>query len=524
MDLKSHSCEEKNRIILYLVLFFGLIIASQIACKKVPGEIPSLLTLNVTDLTSASFSSGGLVFTSGGDPVLARGICLSTSQNPSISDTKTVDGTGKGSFTSTISGLIAGTPYYIRAYATNSLGTGYGNQLFITTAAALLSLTTAEVSSITSSTAISGGNITSDGGTIISERGVCWATTPGPTIDDPKSSDGTGSGAFTSTLFGLTPGTIYYVRAYATSSAGTTYGNEVTFINECNIPSAPGSIGGNTDIAANAPCVAYSISEVADATVYTWIVPADAVITSGQGSTGILVDFGTTGGTVSVRAENNCGHSIYSNLNITMTGSTNCGTISDIEGNIYNSVTIGEQCWLTENLKTTRYNDGTLIPKVSDFWTWSNLDTPGYCWYNNDSLAYIQTYGALYNWHVVATGKLCPQGWHVPTDAEWTELTDYLCGNSLASGKLKESGTIHWNNPNGESTNISRFTALPGGYRSDRDGAFFSIRDNGSWWSISENDSNNAWMRAMTNYGTTDVRVISADKKYGISVRCLKDK
>jgi uncharacterized protein (TIGR02145 family) len=386
-----------------------------------------------------------------------------------------------------------------------------------------ITLTTIAISSITSTTALSGGNITSDGGANVTARGVCWATTTAPTIAGSNTSDGTGSGAFASSLTGLTPGTTYYVRAYATNSAGTAYGNEVTFKTLCNLPAAPGSITGNTDVAANASCVAYSISPVTDATGYTWTVPAGATITSGQGTTGILVDFGTTGGNVSVRSENSCGNSIYTNLNITTASISNCGTVMDIDGNVYNTVTIGTQCWLTENLKTTKYNDGSPIPKVSDFGTWSNLVTPAYCWYNNDSSSYMASYGALYNWYTVATGKLCPEGWHVPTDGEWTELTDNLCGLSAASGKLKESGTMHWDSPNSESTNLSGFTALPGGYRSWTDGAFFSIRDNGSWWSSTTDNSLNAWERAMTNYETPDVRVISANKGYGDSVRCLKD-
>jgi uncharacterized protein (TIGR02145 family) len=527
MDLKTINREVKNRVITCLAVFTGIIFALQIACKKVlPEEIPSLVTLNITDITSASFASGGLVFSSGRDPVLSRGICLNTQTNPTISDTKTVDGTGKGSFTSTMSGLTAGTTYYIRAYATNSVGTGYGNQYVINTTGELISiisLTTATISSMTSTSAVSGGNITSDGGSAVTDRGVCWSTTTGPTIVDSKTSDGTGSGSFTSTITALTPGITYFVRAYAINNTGTFYGNEITFNTGCNLPAAPGAITGNSNVFAIASCLAYSISAIPDASGYTWTVPAGAVITSGQGTTSIMVDYGTNGGNVSVRSENSCGNSIYTDLNITMTASSNCGTVTDTDGNVYNSVTIGTQCWLTENLKTTRYNDGSTIPKVSDPPTWSSLITPAYCWYDNDSSTYMPSYGAFYNWYAVSTGKLCPVGWHVPADGDWTELTDFLCGNSMASAKLKESGTVHWNNPNDESTNISGFTALPGGYRSYSDGAFFSVRDNASFWSSTSDDGLNAWMRAMTNYGTTDVRVISAYKEYGISVRCLKD-
>ena len=419
----------------------------QISCKKeLPAEIPSLVTINITDITAASFSSGGLVFSSGSDPVLSRGICLSTTESPMVSDTKTVDGTGKGSFASTITGLMAGTTYYIRAYATNSIGTGYGNQYVITTAASVISLTTSPVSAITSVTAISGGNISSDGSDSITERGVCWATsssptiagsktsngsgtgtftsdltnlTPGtnyfirayatspsgtvygneltfitasirlatltttpvtsvtlttaesggnisdsgggaitargvcwatttaPTIETSKTSDDTGTGVFTSSLTNLMPGTTYFVRAYATNSAGTAYGNEVTFETECNLPAVPGSITGTTNIVPNARGVAYSISAVSYATSYTWTVPAGATIISGQGTTGIIVDFGPTGGDVSVRSENSCDTSIYTTLIINTIVITDCGTVTDVEGTVYNTV-INRQSMLDE--------------------------------------------------------------------------------------------------------------------------------------------------------------------------------
>ncbi len=159
-----------------------------------------------------------------------EGICLSENENPEISHSITVDGTGKGSFTSTITGLKAGTTYYVRAFATNNIGTGYGNQFVISTTESVISVTTSPVSAITSVTAVSGGIITSDGTADITERGVCWATTPAPAIAGSKTSDGSGTGAFTSNLKNLTPGTTYSVRAYATTTAGTVYGNELTFI------------------------------------------------------------------------------------------------------------------------------------------------------------------------------------------------------------------------------------------------------------------------------------------------------
>ncbi len=162
--------------------------------------------------------------------------------------------------------------------------------------------------------------------------------------------------------------------------------------------------------------------------------------------------------------------------------STPSDTVTDIDGNVYHTVTIGTQVWLVENLKTTRYNDGTSIPLVTDSAAWSNADTSAYCWYNND-IANKNTYGALYNWFTVNTGKLAIAGWHIPTDAEWTTLTDYLGGESIAGGKLKETGTTHWRSPNAGATNESGFTALPGGHR-DVNGTFSAMGDDGFWWSV----------------------------------------
>jgi uncharacterized protein (TIGR02145 family) len=197
--------------------------------------------------------------------------------------------------------------------------------------------------------------------------------------------------------------------------------------------------------------------------------------------------------------------------------------IKDIDGNIYNTIRIGSQVWMKENLRTTKYNDGESIPFVPDYADWAGYPTPGYCWYMNDSPSSKKEYGAMYNWYAVNTDRLCPTGWHVASEEEWAILTDYLGGLSVAGGKLKEAGTLHWNAPNADATNESQFTGLPGGYRSFRDGAYFSIKNNGTWWSSSSNTSSSAWLIAITLYNTSDVQVVSGDKKYGVSVRCLKN-
>lgn len=200
----------------------------------------------------------------------------------------------------------------------------------------------------------------------------------------------------------------------------------------------------------------------------------------------------------------------------------NDNSIKDIDGNVYTSVTISTQVWLIENLKTTKYNDGTAIPLVTDNTAWSNLSTPGYCWYNNDANTYEGTYGALYNWYTVNTGKLCPTGWHVPTDAEFATLINYLGGPLSAGNKLKETGITHWASPNTGATNESGFTALPGGARTENDGIFFHIRDEGNWWSASESDATFAWNRYLT-YSNPDSYSVYNYKQIGFSVRCLQD-
>ena len=210
----------------------GTVYGNQVVFTTTAAVLPSLGTTAVSGITHNSASSGGTISNDGGASVSARGVCWSTSSNPTVAlTTKTIDGSGTGSFTSSITGLLAATTYYVRAYATNSVGTAYGNQLVFTTTSPVLSaLNTTAVSGITYNSASSGGNIISDGGAAITARGVCWSTSPNPTVSlSTKTVDGSGSGSFTSSITGLVVGTTYYVRAYATNSVGTAYGNQVVF-------------------------------------------------------------------------------------------------------------------------------------------------------------------------------------------------------------------------------------------------------------------------------------------------------
>lgn len=194
-------------------------------------ESPIVTTADVTDITQTTAVSGGNVTDDGGASVTARGVCWSTSQNPTISDNHTSDGNGTGSFTSNLTNLTANTTYYVRAYATNENGTSYGEQKSFTTLQniELPTVTTTDVTDITQNTAVSGGNVTDDGGAAVTARGVCWSKDPNPTIDNSFISNGNGTGSFTIEISGLTSATTYYVRAYATNSEGTSYGEQKTF-------------------------------------------------------------------------------------------------------------------------------------------------------------------------------------------------------------------------------------------------------------------------------------------------------
>lgn len=195
---------------------------------------------------------------------------------------------------------------------------------------------------------------------------------------------------------------------------------------------------------------------------------------------------------------------------------------TDGDGNHYAVVKIGTQVWMAENLKTTKYKNATAIPLVTGNTEWSDLSTPGYCWYNNDQATYGIIYGALYNWYTVNTGNLAPTGWHVPTDAEWTTLTTYLGGEIIAGGKLKETCSSLWYSPNEGATNETGLTALPGGFRDGSNGTFGFVGYFGLWWSATESDTDDAWYRDMF-YNFSDVSRNSDKKGNGFSVRCIRD-
>jgi uncharacterized protein (TIGR02145 family) len=198
------------------------------------------------------------------------------------------------------------------------------------------------------------------------------------------------------------------------------------------------------------------------------------------------------------------------------------GSMTDQQGNVYKTIVIGTQEWMAENLKTTIYRNGNVIDNVTDDVQWSGLTTGACVSYNNDS-QYDCPYGKLYNWYAVVDPRhVCPTGWHEPTDGEWTTLTNYLGGESVAGGKMKSTGLQYWISPNTEATNESGFSGLPGGYRSYADGSYNSIGSYGFWWSSSEYQVNLAWTRYLY-FDFGNANQFNNTKQDGFSVRCLRD-
>jgi len=391
-------------------------------------------------------------------------------------------------------------------------------------------VSTNSISDITLISATAGGNVTSDGGASVTARGVCWSTVQNPTTADSKTSNGTGTGSFTCSLTGLTPGTQYYIRAYATNEAGTAYGNQQSFttiavqlatLTTTTVTSYTESTaisGGNItddgggDITARGVCWS-STSQTPT------IADSKTEDGSGTGSfTSNLTNLDPeTTYYIRAYATNSAGTAYGDNISFTTLA---LGQVLDADGNIYNTVTIGSQVWMVENLRTTKLNDGAYISHGRTGWL--TLETPAYSFYDNDSLAYADPYGALYNWYAAASDNLCPEGYHVPAIADWDELVSFIGSLSVAGGILKEAGTEHWESPNTDATDDYDFAALPGGDRYL--GTFIGLGQHGNYWTSNEWYLNAEFGSSVLFYHD-DAKLDngSARKYYGYSVRCVKD-
>lgn len=451
---------------------------------------PTVTTSQPTYVSINSATSGGVVTSAGSSSVSARGVCWSTSQNPTVSNDKTTNGTGVGSFTSSITSLVAGTTYYVRAYATNSYGTSYGNQYTFTTLAEFTNPTviTTMPYGVSTNTATSGGHITSDGGGEIIEKGVCYSTSPTPTYAGNKTNEGSGIADFTSTITGLSANTTYYIRAYARNrilSGGfyiyaLGYGQEETF---------------TTTGSGTLP------------TVQTYI--ANTITSSSAYSGGNVISDGES--SVTLRG---VVWSAYSNPTRTsfptggnMPSGSGAGSFITQMPNLYSGTIYYYKAYAV-NSSGTAYGDELNFTTTIE-------PTP-------------QSYGYLYNWWAAigdtngdgaSETSIANSGWHVASDSEWNTLISYL-GASTAGSKLKTSGTIYWASPN-TGTNTSLFNARGSGYRVNT-GGFADLQQRVQYWTSTQYNSTDGVFAGLI-HDYTEVFVLNANKKYGHTIRLIKD-
>lgn len=499
-------------------------------------NLATVITIAATDISPYQAKLGGNVINNGGNDISARGICWSHSPNPTISDNITVEGYGNGPFASTITDLSPGNTYYFKAYATNIAGTAYGDEMNFTTEIVLPTLLTVDISEITGTTAISGGEITYNGGGNISAKGVCWSLNPNPTVLNSYTSDGTTTTSYVSYLTELAPNTTYYVRAYATNEAGTAYGDEKEFHTIIDPPTVRTSVVSNiTPISAiSGGDVSFNGGDIVTARGVCWsITPGPTVddsATSNGSGTGVFtsdiknLDASTTY-YIRAYATNSAGTGYGDELEFSTLPACEGVTTFTYESITYNALEIGNQCWMRQNL-----NVGTKIDNNNN--QTNNSIIEKYCYNFLD--ANCDVYGGLYQWDEImqyaasdnaeigTTRGICPEGWHIPTSNEWAVLSNHLGGDDLAGGKMKEIGTTNWSTPNEGATNESGFTALPAGIRDIADNQTKYLGFTTFYWSSSSPNGAEINTRSL-QYQFTTFNTSTESKAFGYSVRCIKD-
>ncbi len=560
-------------------LYGSLRLGLSVRCLKDTNSIvsiPSLTTTAITAITATSSTSGGNITADGGAPITARGVVWSTSTNPTITlTTKTSNGTGISSFTSSLTNLTPKTTYYVRAYATNSAGTAYGNEISFITSEAIMNIPcpgTPTVKDI-------------DGNTYntVQIGTQCWMR---ENLKVTKHRDGSiipldGSGGITGNGTGET-------WSSKTTGARTVYGHSATNLatygylyNWYAVSDTKGLCPSGWNVPSESDWNTLSNflgdeifagGKMKESGTTNWVSPninannesGFSAIPSGfrkfegefsnLGSFSIwwsstIFDEGDEVWALSVKNDNSTlswsdletfelGASIRcikdTLFNVTSNSTNeygkpclNVSNVIDIDGNNYNTVLIGNQCWLKENLKVTKYRDGSLIPLdntggptgngTNQLWSTRNYGSRTIYGHNATNL---KNYGYLYNWYAVTDIKgICPTGWHIPTDSEWTNLANFLGGEGLAGGKLKS--TTNWKTPNRDATNEVGFSGLNGGIRG-YDGTFAFLRYGGFFWSNTTYDTGNAWTRAL-DYDSGNLGRDYENKLNGLYIRCLKD-
>lgn len=526
--------------------YYILCVMCLLACEQEEKiSLATIFTNEVTNITQTTAKSGGNITNDGNGEITSRGVVWGKTTNPTTEENLglIMNVPDIGQYTSEITGLTRNTTYYVRAYATNRAGVAYGNELQFITEGEPAAIATAAISNITATSASGGGNITDDGGAEITDRGIVWDTSENPTIEYNVgfTSNGEGTGSFTSELSNLDPDTEYFIRAYSISNLGINYGNQVNFktydgtilvtTNDVNhITFTTAQCGGNIIFDGGSTItvkgVVWSTSE--EPTIEENIGMTSDGMGSGSFTSNITGINPETNYYIRSYAINDFGVSYGNELSF-----TTMGTIVDIENNEYKTTTIGNQIWLAENLRTTKYNDGTLIPTGHNNSEWMNLTTGAFDIFPHSEIDGLDTdtevleaYGAIYNWYAVENGNLCPTGWRVPSIEDWENLTTFVGGKYIAGSKLKSTRTSpiehpRWDSPNECETDEYNFSLLPSGIRSV-DGNYYDIGGFGYWWSTTTGISEAWGMNLRWDSSIFGRYSQTGSKCLGLSVRCIK--
>jgi len=509
---------------------------------------PSAITNAATSVSCTSATLNGTVNANGSSTTVTFEYGTTTSYGSSVTATPSpVTGTTSTSVSANLSGLASCTTFHYRVKAVSAGGTTYGDDQTFTTLCSPTA-TTSAASSVASTSATLNGSVNAGGSstTVTFEYGT--TTSYGSSVTATQSpATGSTTTSVTANLTGLSGCTTYHYRVKAVNACGTVYGSDQTFTTLCG-PSA------TTNTATEVTSTSATLNGTVNAKGYSTVVTFEYGLTASYGievtadqspatgNTDVSVSKNITGLSPSttyhyrVKAESSQGITYGSDMTLTTPAQ-----VSDVDGNVYNTVKIGTQLWMQENLKTTRLNDGTPIALVTDNSSWANTTTPAYCWYNNDG-ANKNTYGALYNYYTLETGKLCPLGWHVPSDEEWTTMENYLITNgynydgttsgnkiakALSSTTLWYYSTVEGSPGNSDfqkKRNITGWSALPGGFR-HQDGTFLGIVQFARWMSSTitvEYGTEFYWLRSLS-FDYAPLAKTYADKRAGDFARCIKD-
>jgi uncharacterized protein (TIGR02145 family) len=556
--------------ILLTGLSFGInYIFSVLATNAVGGSPPITTTTTVTPCilnTAAASTNQTLVVNTALTNIMIATMGATGISNAGVSGSNSLPAGVSATFANnTIT--ISGTPTASGTFSysiplTGGCGSVDATGTITVNAASLATLTTTAVSVVTDIGASSGGNITADGGAAITAKGVVWSTSTLPTVSlSTKTTDGTGTGIFTSTISGLTASTKYYVRSYATNTSGTSYGSELDFTT-CTLNTAAAST--NQTLVVNTALTNIMIATMGATGISNAGVSGSNSLPAWVSATwanNMITISGTPTATgtfnYSIPLTGGCG-SVNATGTITVTAapSFTCGTstIADYNNiNTYTTVSIGTQCWMKENLRTRLYNDGTEImfdnsggTGGTTSQTWYNFNG-AYTIYANDSTpttGNLAIYGYLYNWFAAAgfptfpgnfipTKNICPEGWHVPTDSDWNKLVKYLDSgadttsnptqSTTAGGYLKSEGNTYWTSQSTGTDNSSGFSAIPGGSRNN-DGSFNNIRNHAFFWSATAAD----YLQLVAFHRKLSFNDGNVERDYvemvdGASIRCLRD-